>query len=346
MNIRHDLTPNTPEWKEFRSTRIGASDFGEYITRSKIAPLAKKFSDDDTVNRFSWIGHNAEPRIREMLSDKCDIHADAVIITASFNDRIMASLDGLDDINKVQVETKTSCLSGADFEENMKYYCNQMAHQYYTINDPEYKSYLCVEKYIDNGTSEPQFYSSTIYFATFENDTCYLTIIKQFLINNNEYTEVEIEENQEPATYQILNFEQWLRVCEDFIADIDRHAEYFADETNNKMIELMLMSYKDIEAKIDFYEQKKKFFRDKIAEIMQSSDLKVYAGMYGKIANSERKQPLTEKFVKEQIEAKGIDIEEAYYSAFDYKKWAKDHKLEQPTSSLLTITLSKDKNDE
>jgi putative phage-type endonuclease len=96
-----DLKQNTPEWLEFRKTKIGASDapiiMGVSPWKNTHQLYWEKMNPFKNQKTFSYMqrGHDLEPIARKQFEDKFDMMVFPTVIQHKDYDWMIASLDGL-----------------------------------------------------------------------------------------------------------------------------------------------------------------------------------------------------------------------------------------------------------
>lgn len=142
------IEQNTPEWHNYRRTRIGASDFNYFCKHKGFYTPYYKVKKDDTLenhfynkinnieinNPFITIGHELEPFLLEeynKLTGGCYV---PTVGQYDDNSDIFASFDGYDVFTNRIVEIKTTSKS-LEFENQLlKSYIYQCAHQMHVAN--------------------------------------------------------------------------------------------------------------------------------------------------------------------------------------------------------------------
>ena len=142
-----NLRQNTHEWKEYRKSRIGASDFALFACYKGLSypifnnnfnqHLYNKKNDVNITNKYMEYGKNQEDVLLASFNHDHDTICMPTIIQSIESDNIFCSLDGYDPLNKVAIEIKTTSTDSSKYKEKMQYYIFQIAHQLYCSNFSE-----------------------------------------------------------------------------------------------------------------------------------------------------------------------------------------------------------------
>lgn len=107
------MEQNTSKWLEWRRGGIGSSDAPVILGLSKymtpIQLFEEKLGLSSQARKSTFIqelGHKFEPQMRQTLNFDYDLNLEPALITSASNDRLRASLDGLDFENKIFCEIK------------------------------------------------------------------------------------------------------------------------------------------------------------------------------------------------------------------------------------------------
>lgn len=130
------VTQNSPEWLEFRSTRIGASDVpiimgkSPYKTalelwREKKGEIQPKNSQNPAINK----GHEYEPIARKIYEDATGLVYSPAVFVRNTLDYLMASLDGYNYETRTAVEIKYQGLATHLSDVIAEHYMIQMQTQ-------------------------------------------------------------------------------------------------------------------------------------------------------------------------------------------------------------------------
>lgn len=132
-----DLKQDTQEWREYRQTRIGASDFALYMCHiGKSKPvfnidfnrhIFEKRNNIFVTNPYMEMGKKLEKSLLERFNNEFELGC--VDTIWAYNDNIFASLDGYDIFAHKGVELKTTSKDEAEFDNLVQYYYWQCQHQ-------------------------------------------------------------------------------------------------------------------------------------------------------------------------------------------------------------------------
>jgi putative phage-type endonuclease len=130
---------NTPEWMNWRKSRIGASDCAAIMGQDpfrteKDVRKEKKGSHIPYTTAAMKRGHDLEPSARLWAEKELGAIFRPVCLEAEENDFMAASLDGYDFIQDMAIEIKCPRINSPVWEEIKDgiipvYYCWQMQHQ-------------------------------------------------------------------------------------------------------------------------------------------------------------------------------------------------------------------------
>jgi putative phage-type endonuclease len=131
------MIQGTPEWLEFRSTRIGASDSAKILGLSPYGSafdlyLEKTGQKESNFNPAMSYGNRMEPLVRAYYEEKVGEWFPPAVVTHPDYDWLIASLDGISSDNKRILEIKTcnaQVFEDAQRGEIPKYYYCQAQHQ-------------------------------------------------------------------------------------------------------------------------------------------------------------------------------------------------------------------------
>lgn len=131
--IIKNLEQGTPEWIEFRRNCVTATDIAAICNvdgsfKNKKEVIQEKLGHDpelsDYQKKIFQDGHEFEDSARTRLNES-GYGFKPVVVVSSLNDRLMASLDGLDSTKEVCLEVK-SCTN----ESRFKAYCERIPPMY------------------------------------------------------------------------------------------------------------------------------------------------------------------------------------------------------------------------
>lgn len=131
--IIKDLEQGTPEWIEFRRNCVTATDIaaicnvdGSFKNKKEI--IQEKLGHDASITGYQkkifQDGHEFEDSARNKLNESGYNFKPAVVVSV-FNDRLMASLDGLDVKKEIVLEVKS-----VTTESRFKAYCERIPAMY------------------------------------------------------------------------------------------------------------------------------------------------------------------------------------------------------------------------
>ncbi len=135
-----DITQNTEDWKNFRSSRIGASDAAPIMGLSKWKTAHQLWQqklglDGEQKQTFAMKrGHDLEDLARKSFTDYTGFEVTPKVFVHPEYNFLMASLDGITDDLQVAVEIKCNGKENHDLALQGKvpdYYMAQMQHQMY-----------------------------------------------------------------------------------------------------------------------------------------------------------------------------------------------------------------------
>jgi len=143
-----ELEQNTPQWHEYRKSRIGASDFALFACHKGLSKpiftidfyghIYNKRNDIHLKdNIYMQHGRDREPFLREYYTNKYNVVCEAVVGEHDHHRGIFTSYDGYNPFNHTGLEIKTSFSTSDKFEEKMQYYVYQIVHQMY-VGDLKY----------------------------------------------------------------------------------------------------------------------------------------------------------------------------------------------------------------
>lgn len=142
-----NLRQNTHEWKEYRKSRIGASDFAVFACFKGLSypifnnnfnqHLYNKKNDVNITNKYIEYGKDKEDILLASFNHDHDTICMPTIVQSLESENIFCSLDGYDPLNKVAIEIKTTSSDSSKYKEKMQYYIFQIAHQLYCSNFSE-----------------------------------------------------------------------------------------------------------------------------------------------------------------------------------------------------------------
>lgn len=190
--MKVELTQGTNEWRDYRRTRITATDFCVIAASKGLCTnlfnksIDKLIKDKITAteaqqnNPYFNMGHKYEPLLLDTIN-LVDLRRSETYVYDN-NLRIMASLDGRDDFTNRIIEIKTTKKSQDKLQELIDYYKYQVMHQCYVAN-------------CDNGL-----------------------IIIGFV---DDFDEVIKIEQVEIIPQKIMTKKEWLEHCEEFLQQLD-----------------------------------------------------------------------------------------------------------------------------
>jgi hypothetical protein len=354
-----DLISGSDTWKDFRKDKMGATDLSLSVTVNVKSAVKTKVSDNFGGNRFTLWGQYREPIIREYLNDYLDISTSSTVISHLNNEKIIASLDGIDDIKKYILEIKTTkyLLMGNNenqlimLQDYIKKWAQQISHQYYILNDSEYKVLLAIECYQDNSDFATSF--KPLELLVFEcniNNGCFNVQLKhRFEIdethdNNGYYPEVistnliEKPFNEINKNYSVMLKEVWNEICQEFLDLLSQRTN--SSEQINEIDEL-LASYSNYTNMINEFQEKCDEIKLQLQKKFLSEHKKTYFSKVGSIEVKIRKTPVTEKKLVDLLNNQGVllnSLNESYYERkLNIKKVLEDFKIEQPVTETFNI---------
>lgn len=146
-----DLKQGSPEWLEFRRSRITATDFATFMSYKGICknPYNKSVHKliEDKINKvelednkYLKRGRELEDIIRDCYNlDNLSNYQPIVVEGAA---RTMASLDGYDFSLGSLIEIKTTSKSEEEWDDLIDYYKWQVVHQMYVTNTQRHKAII------------------------------------------------------------------------------------------------------------------------------------------------------------------------------------------------------------
>ena len=155
-----DLEQNTPDWLEFRRNKIGASDAPIILGKSPFKTAHKLYTEKHEANpqiqsEAMKRGHDLEPIARAAFNESAplfynipDIYVTPLVVQSDAYEWMIASLDGIDIINRILVEIK--CPGEKDHRCALNgtipgHYYAQLQHQMYVTDYDE----MCYFSYRD-----------------------------------------------------------------------------------------------------------------------------------------------------------------------------------------------------
>ncbi len=153
-----NLEQNSPEWYEFRTDKIGASEFASLagvkgLSSNKFnstyySMLYKKLKDKYRPNSSNWqslameIGSVSEDYLRDFLFTEHGIEAIPAVVQSLEHEYIFSSLDGIDLYKDLLVEIKTTSHPATPEEivSLIEYYTFQVIQQYLVLGDIKQKN--------------------------------------------------------------------------------------------------------------------------------------------------------------------------------------------------------------
>lgn len=138
-----NLQQNTPEWKQYRKTKIGASDFAAFCCHKEISePIFKtsiqsniynKINNIEINNIFMQAGKDAEAGLLNYFNQEYHYCCMPTVVEHN-NPTIFASLDGYDIFNIIGLEIKTTNKPIDMIPKLEQYYKYQLLHQMICAN--------------------------------------------------------------------------------------------------------------------------------------------------------------------------------------------------------------------
>lgn len=107
-----DIEQDTPEWREFRATRIGASDIpiicgvSDYKTAYRLFQEKLGFREPDAPGPHMLAGKELEPMVRGRVIEQTEIFFVPEVMTHEEYPWAMASLDGYNELENALLEIK------------------------------------------------------------------------------------------------------------------------------------------------------------------------------------------------------------------------------------------------
>lgn len=138
-----NLQQQTPEWYEFRKSRIGASDSSTILginpwrTARQLMEEKLGLKQPEPINERMQRGIDLEPRARQKFFEDTGYRTSPVVVVHPEYEWMMASLDGISDCKTVLVEIKCNGKKNHDLALEGKvpdYYFCQMQHQMAVTN--------------------------------------------------------------------------------------------------------------------------------------------------------------------------------------------------------------------
>ena len=231
------MIQGSQEWHDYRRTRIGASDFAlmcsslgysvNLFNKSIELSINDKLEDKQFEdNYFTLLGKLLEPILLNYLKT---LKINGTPTVEDYNNKIMASLDCYDKENNILVEIKTTSKGLDKYDELIKYYQNQVVHQYYTLGtNPISYIFIYNCKNLINLTIEE-------ICDLIKNN--YEVIIKN-IIENSQLIKIDCDE--------IMDKDTWLDICNQYLEKMDA----IQNNKNNADIINLLKQREQIELQI------------------------------------------------------------------------------------------------
>lgn len=206
-----DLQQGTKEWHEYRSTRIGASDFALFACHKGLSePIFKVSLNENIYNKQNNIeladniymkrGREEEPLINSYFNELTGGSYMPTIVEHS--ESIYSSLDGYDPFFKAIVEYKTTSKSVEHERDILQYYVWQILHQMYCSN--KLMAY-CVIKYFGTVNNPLRIYKIT----HFVDNSVSISLVNDYKRNINSHM-FFIKKN--------LSKYEWLDMCNEYLS--------------------------------------------------------------------------------------------------------------------------------
>jgi predicted phage-related endonuclease len=149
-----NLIQNTPEWYDYRTKRIGASDFALFACYKGLSEpiFAINFNDHIykkinnislEISRYMQHGIDREPVLLSEFNEQHNTCCSSAVVEYENDNRIFTSLDGYDPFSNIILEIKTSAKSESKYDFLYQYYKYQLVHQMFCSGKDE--TYLKIE---------------------------------------------------------------------------------------------------------------------------------------------------------------------------------------------------------
>lgn len=151
-----DLIQNSPEWHDYRKTKIGASDAGTILginpwkTPYKLWQEKLGLLEPEPMNDSMKLGQSLEKNARKEFEKKMGVKVEPKVLAHDNLNFMIASMDGISCDNKIAVEIK--CPGERAFNNALRgvipsYYQTQMQHQMHVCDLEEMFYFVYIEKY-------------------------------------------------------------------------------------------------------------------------------------------------------------------------------------------------------
>lgn len=233
-----NLEQRSPEWHEFRSTRIGATDFNKFMAHKgkaiKVGTTSFEKHIYEKINRieipdnqYMAFGREKEPELLALFNKKYNTHCMGHVAYSDANPRIFVSFDGYCVYTGILVEIKTT--SKVKEIEVLESYIYQFIHQ---MNTGKMKTMKVLIHWRRTNTE-------TYYRVDYQED------IECFIIYR--------ENTNESLLMAEMPYKQWLAYCEEFLAILDSKPSY--------EMETAIVDYELLDQEIELLTQQKETIR-------------------------------------------------------------------------------------
>lgn len=200
-----DLQQQTPEWFEFRKTKIGASEasiilgINPWKTARQLMEEKLGLKEPQPTNQYMQRGIDLEPKARKCFIEMTEIEVNPAVLVHSKYEWMMASFDGLSKHKLIAVEIKCNGSKNHEMARNGEipdyYYC-QMQHQMAVadLNEMYYFSFDGEEgiKFIVNRDDE---------------------YIEKLIEREKEFYQMMMDYELPPETYKKKDDDAWLNAA-------------------------------------------------------------------------------------------------------------------------------------
>lgn len=243
--MRIYLEQGSPEWLEFRRTRIGATDYA--VIHREYEGLEQPFKSRDSLliekvwgiekadNNYMLLGRELEPIIHEYcktIVDASDIEQQVVFNKGTNYGRI-ASCDAYSQSLNAVFEYKTTSKPVTDFDELVEYYKHQCSHQMFTSDTD--KNILIVA-FLDKDISNELVYTLNKIAKCIDADELVKLHEKKLILISTVITEFK------HVTFNKWDFDYlvWSSNCKAFLDDLEYLNEHKYDaEVLGEKLELI-----------------------------------------------------------------------------------------------------------
>lgn len=253
--VIQNLTQGSSEWLDYRLDKIGASEFASYAGS---IGLSNNYFNDNVFkliytklrNKYQTyrsnyksvaieIGTVLEDYIRDYLFTTYKIEAVPAVIESKEYPFIFSSLDGIDLINEILIEIKTTS-HVENIIDLLQYYLFQVIHQIYTVNmTNEGELAKLVMLNLNN-------------FDGFNYDSC----LRIFSITKEDNTFIVLDDSNNVLVKQDLSRESWFNHCSTFYSKLKKLEQELYVNRPERSLEISELKFPKGNTEIEFVNSK------------------------------------------------------------------------------------------